>query len=642
MEWGGNMYISKLRICNFRKYGSRTTDNHDDYGITVNFNSKLNVLVGENDSGKTAIIDAIKLILGTQSNDYAKLEIEDFYLQEGKDEESRSKEFKIECIIEGFSIEEASKFIEWLSFKDNDGSESSYYLRLILTAKRESRGIFYDIKAGYTNEGRELDGKARELIKSTYLKPLRDAEAELSSKKNSRLSQILYNHEAFIDKDAHELIKIISEANKSIKNYFDGIDKDNNPLEDQSGKNILEDINKYLNSFSRNGHLLKSYFNIADVKLKSILEKLSINLSNNKSGLGALNLLFIATELLLLKRKNFIGLKSALIEEVEAHLHPQAQIRLVQYLQEECNKFDIQLILSTHSNNLASVVNIENILMCRNNNVFNMSSKYTKLRQGDYLYLQRFLDATKANLFFANGLIFVEGDAENLLIPSIASIIDLPLAKYGVSIVNVGSTAFLRYCNIFKRRDESNLIEIPVVCITDMDVKPFLDINEYKIGNRVVSYEECCRYNKQRKTELYTSQEVKCMVSPSWTLEYCIALGNLKKEFFLAVKFAEYIQNSEDYGLTPEKKLEGTEFVNTTLQELETQGKTNEEIAYFIYNTYMLNKRISKAIVAQCFSEILVNIEKSECKNRLESDINIAYLINSIKYVCGIEVQDID
>ena len=65
-------------------------------------------------------------------------------------------------------------------------------------------------------------------------------------------------------------------------------------------------------------------------------------------------------------------------------------------------------------------------------------------------FLERFLDATKANLFFAKGLIMVEGDAENLLIPAIAQLIGKNLYQYGVSVVNVGSTAYKRYVNIFK------------------------------------------------------------------------------------------------------------------------------------------------------------------------------------------------
>ena len=56
--------------------------------------------------------------------------------------------------------------------------------------------------------------------------------------------------------------------------------------------------------------------------------------------------------------------------------------------------------------------------------------------------------------FFAKGVIMAEGDAENLLLPVLAEILGYPLEKYGISIVNVGSTAFLRYSRIFikKRR----------------------------------------------------------------------------------------------------------------------------------------------------------------------------------------------
>jgi len=67
-------------------------------------------------------------------------------------------------------------------------------------------------------------------------------------------------------------------------------------------------------------------------------------------------------------------------------------------------------------------------------------------------------------------VILVEGDAENLLIPTIAEIIGCPLHKYGVSIVNVGSTAYKRYANIFVRK-EKPLFDVKVAIITDLDVK---------------------------------------------------------------------------------------------------------------------------------------------------------------------------
>ena len=101
-----------------------------------------------------------------------------------------------------------------------------------------------------------------------------------------------------------------------------------------------------------------------------------------------------------------------------------------------------------------------------------MGSEYTRLNSGDYDFLQRFLDATKSNLFFAKGVIFVEGDAENILIPTIAKLIGYPLHKYGISIVNVGNTAFLRYSKIFIRKKSTDTIGVPVAIVTDLDVRP--------------------------------------------------------------------------------------------------------------------------------------------------------------------------
>ena len=84
-----------------------------------------------------------------------------------------------------------------------------------------------------------------------------------------------------------------------------------------------------------------------------------------------------------------------------------------------------------------------------------MAVSYTHLKSS-YRFLERFLEATRANLFFAKGVILVEGDAENLLRPTIAYIIGRPFHRYGVSIVNVGSTAYKRYADIFKRKDNAD------------------------------------------------------------------------------------------------------------------------------------------------------------------------------------------
>ena len=62
------MYISSLKLWNFRKYGSPADVTEDTTPhLAVSFNKGLNVLIGENDSGKSAILDAIKLVLKTHA-----------------------------------------------------------------------------------------------------------------------------------------------------------------------------------------------------------------------------------------------------------------------------------------------------------------------------------------------------------------------------------------------------------------------------------------------------------------------------------------------------------------------------------------------------------------------------------------------
>jgi putative ATP-dependent endonuclease of OLD family len=121
---------------------------------------------------------------------------------------------------------------------------------------------------------------------------------------------------------------------------------------------------------------------------------------------------------------------------------------------------------------------LESLIVCNKDNAFPMGSNFTNLHPADYTFLERFLDATKANLFFARGVIIVEGDAENLLIPTIAEIIGHPLHKYGVSIVNVGSTAYKRYANIFVRKERLPF-DVNVAIISDLDIRSLEYYDDY-------------------------------------------------------------------------------------------------------------------------------------------------------------------
>lgn len=202
------MFLLEVRITNFRKFGQGT---NGEPGLVLVLNKGLNVLIGENDAGKSTVIDAIKFVLLTQSREYSRLEKDDFHAD--------SNELKIECIFKGFSVNQAKDFLEWITID----SDKQYSLRVFLTAKKDVKGkiLIDDVHAGSDSEGQILHSKARDLLRTIYLKPLRDAENELAAKRNSRLSQILYSHPEFSTGEDHRLVEIIKEANQKIKRYFD-------------------------------------------------------------------------------------------------------------------------------------------------------------------------------------------------------------------------------------------------------------------------------------------------------------------------------------------------------------------------------------------------------------------------------------
>lgn len=637
------MMISELKIYNFRRF--KSVDGAP--GLQITFHKGLNALIGENDSGKTAVIDALKLVLLTQSNEYIRPVDEDFYKPANGD---ACSEFKIDCTITELTQNEAKNFIEYLRFKNN-GDKVEYTLELHYRAWKEGHKIFQELRVGDVDDGISIDGKARDLLKAVYLKPLRDAEREMSSGRSSRISQILLNHPVFKGKKEHIVLDIFQDANKRIEDYF---------TDDAEGKRILQTIRDNLESFNDKGQASNAELKTSNIQLKAILESLSLNAPEVNPGLGELNLLFIAAELLLLKDDTDGGMKLALIEELEAHLHPQAQLRLIGFLQNEYNENNVQIIISTHSPILASKINLKNLILMKDGVGYDLAEGRTGLQKGDYLFLQRFLDSTKANLFFAKGIIMVEGDAENILIPVLADILGYPLEKYGVSIVNVGSTAFLRYSGIMVRKDGHN-IGIPVSVITDCDVRPY-DVDpvtkERKFNEKAAESVQA----EKDKNEKYTNGSVRGFTSPRWTLEYCIAMSSLSKEFHKAVHYGMKILNAREYiSLTDEK----IEEANQAAEEEARQwhGLSQGETAYKIYDL-MLNKdgkSSLKAIVAQCLASILRwkiseipsgltqekmfdldlyglktdEQKKSELKSKIERDQFLSYIVNAIKYAAG-------
>ena len=103
-----------LQIKNFRCFDG------NEHSIT--FKKGLNVLVGENNSGKSAIMDAIKLVLGTTDMNWYRVEQEDFY------KEDATLEIKITCKFEKLNEDERGAFLECLSYEDENKKIPCLYL----------------------------------------------------------------------------------------------------------------------------------------------------------------------------------------------------------------------------------------------------------------------------------------------------------------------------------------------------------------------------------------------------------------------------------------------------------------------------------------------------------------------------------
>jgi len=619
------MYLFNIKLWNFRKFGADSDIDLKNPNLDLNLNNGINVLIGENDSGKTAIIDAIKLVLKTHSYDWLKIMHEDFY--------NDSTRLRVELTFKDLLDEEAKNFTEWLGWEEIEIKKETEtervqvpFLRLIYDVSRNLDEYYIfpaDVRAGVDDTGYEITAEAREYLKVTYLKPLRDAQAELIPRKYSRLSQILQGHEAFKGKeDTHILVELLRDFNLTVEKYFEGKDKNDTALEEtnQKGKELKEEIDRFIQAFYSKEK--ESNFGVIGSTLKNILEKLELSLKDEiNPGLGTLNRLFMASELLHLQKKKWNGIRLGLIEELEAHLHPQAQMKVIESLQKEAN---IQLILTTHSPNLGSKVKLKNLIICHKSSVYPMGPEYTELNDKDYIHLERFLDVTKANLFFAKGVILVEGWSEEILIPSLAKklksqgIISKDFTEAGVSIVNIGNIGFLHYSRIFLRKDEENILQIPVSVITDVDVhayerirvkntdgKLIIDSQGEPIYTYVKKDESEVETETQRKieeiTEVLKGQNVDVFVAPFWTFEY-----SLFKSESLSEVFCEVFKKAHPH--VDEEKYE-------------------EELA-----KKLLNKGLKKTEIAY---ELAHKIETTSELDLSESDAGLNFLIDAIKNVCN-------
>jgi putative ATP-dependent endonuclease of the OLD family len=432
--------------------------------------------------------------------------------------------------------------------------------------------------------------------------------------------------------------------------------------ESEGIKQARDKLNRdYLGPLSFANDLLKARIAVSGslddvVRLRQLLEKLEVALDEESAhtrGLGSNNLLFMACELLLLAAETD-GFPLLLIEEPEAHLHPQRQLRLMSFLQEQADKVrpdgqKIQVLVTTHSPTLASDIRLNNLALLEGGKGFPLAEGCTKLTPSDYLFLGRFLDATKANLFFARAVLIVEGDAENILLPVIARLVNRDLQKYGVSVVNVGGVGLGRYARIFMREDEASdgTIEIPVACITDLDVMPNMApeiIGKIKPGEDIPPLAgskrqwrtksdlgpEGIEARRKNRKEKASGQGVETFVANEWTLEYDLAFHGLSR----LVWGAAHLALAEDALLSgKKKKADVLAAAAAEFQKLVDQGFDTETLSTHVYALFERDGT-SKAVAAQYLAaELEASVESESVTPASLRAMLPPYVVSAIVHV---------
>lgn len=653
------MYIAQVKIENFRIFGEAAN------ALILELQPGLTALVGENDAGKTAIVDALRLVFGTRDQEYFRLEETDYHQPDG---EVARNEICIRCKFDDLTLADRGAFAEYLTYEQR-GEELVPVIYVNWKASRNRKAgasrrfTAVEVRSGQLGDGPQIDVAARQLLFATYLRPLRDAERAMSAGRGSRLSQILqYTKEVTehgVDFDPNAGVP----EDPSTLSVLGVGDFAGALLQGHQGlASARERLNKeYLDSLSFAGSPLAGNISVSagndELRLRQLLEKLELELRDPNDhtrppnrGLGSNNILFMACELLLLGSEED-GFPLLIVEEPEAHLHPQRQLRLIQFLQERASvkRADgqsVQIILTTHSPNLASAITLSNLVIVQAGRAFPLPHGKTKLDLNDYSFLQRFLDVTKANLFFARGVLIVEGDAENILLPTVARLIGRDLTHHGVSIVNVGTTGLGRFARIYQRADPETdgQIQVPVACVADLDVLPDCAptmIGKIKAGDdwpdpadrkwRVVSDfdDEALAARRADIRQRASGQHVETFVSDHWTLEYDLTYSGLEREMWLAVQLA-----SQDERIA-KGQVSAFAVCRKALRSwaaLEAEELSPEEKATQVYAP-LAKGSVSKPITAQYLARIL---ELGGTHKRSTDEWRTTfpeYLISAIDYV---------
>jgi putative ATP-dependent endonuclease of OLD family len=439
------MHLSKLVIKNFRKLKY----------AELSFQAGLNVLVGGNNVGKTAVVDALRALLAGHDEPYPRLGEEDLHRPQGG---TPSGDIVFEYVFGGLSLDDEADFLAALVPSAAGGLEAHIKIRY---SDADKAGRLRAKRWCGEHEDVGLTADMMENLRGVYLPPLRDASQGLKPGRTSQLARLL---QLLADETGIDGInKALQELDGKLKTHLPIVNTRkaiNTRHETMLGPQLAQSLEVGLSA---------SDFRSLKSRLSLLVDAFEIE----QNGLGFNNLIYMAVVLSELTKNPDSCYRGLIVEEPEAHLHPQLQAVLLQYLQSIQaveGETPVQLFVTSHSPNFASIADL-NSLVClvdTGTAVETFLPRSVVFEKGKREKLERYLDVTRAELFFARRVIFVEGAAELMMVNALAKRIGCDLRQHGVSLISVEGLNFDSFLPLFGDK----ALKIPVAILTDADPVP--------------------------------------------------------------------------------------------------------------------------------------------------------------------------
>jgi len=428
--------IDKIRISGFRGL--------KDFEMTL---SKTTVLTGTNNVGKTTILKAIQLALGSKSF----LSVDDLNISNTGKADKIIVDIKIVPVNESGEIQTEFEE-EWEAVFTSDNIQ---YIEKKACVPIRTTAIYNTLKSDFDKtqtilkEWNPSEGGVWQNLKTTknrinledipffYIEAQRDVVEDVKLR-SSYLGKMLSDvAEAYKPEDIKALEGIIDDLNKeavekssilsTIQTVLEGVDsamdKKGSKVEITPFAKKIRDLNKNISiRYGENDNsFTMDYHGMGTRSWSSLLTFKAFVVQNAK----------IAQE----KGQTFFPIIA--IEEPEAHLHPNAQ----KHLYRQMNEMPGQKIISTHSPYIASCADFNEIrgLYKDSNSVKCGMINLDELNADDKRKLRQKVINTRGEIFFSKALVLFEGETEEQALPILAEKhFGCPVLEMGIDFIGVG------------------------------------------------------------------------------------------------------------------------------------------------------------------------------------------------------------